>query len=88
MRKLIATVFNYWLDGLLADRAPSTGSSASTCPKTVTPTTRRNSTFSERARAHHGPHRLREHLRAHDDVHRHPFAAILNAGRKVVFSRT
>jgi hypothetical protein len=33
MRKLIATVFNYSLDGLLADEATEFGSSASTCPK-------------------------------------------------------
>ncbi len=51
MRKLIATVFNYSLDGLLADEGTEFGSSASTCPKTVSPTTRRNSTFS-RARTH------------------------------------
>ena len=54
----------------------------------MSPTSRRNSTFSERVHAHHGPHRLRGHRRVHDDVHDHPFADILNAARKVVFSRT
>ena len=34
MRKLIAWVFMYSLDGLLADEAPSTGGSASACPST------------------------------------------------------
>jgi dihydrofolate reductase len=89
MRKLIATVFNYSLDGLLADEGTEFGNSASTCPKTVTPTTRRNSTFS-RARTAHIMGRtayeaIAGSMTASTD---HPFADILNAGRKVVFSRT
>ena len=37
MRKLIATVFNYSLDGLLADEGTEFGSIASSCPKTREP---------------------------------------------------
>ena len=88
MRKLIATVFNYSLDGRSPTRAPSSGSFASTCPKTVSRPPGAARLSPERARAHHGPHRLRGHLRSHDNVHHHPFAPILNAAPKVVFSQT
>ena len=45
MRKLIATVFNFSLDGLLADEGTEFWELQS-LPETVSPTTRRNSTFS------------------------------------------
>ncbi len=46
MRKLIATVFNYSLDGLMADQGTEFWKFCFTCPRTISPTTRRNSTFS------------------------------------------
>ena len=46
MRKLIATVFNYSLDGLLADEGTEFWKFCFDLPETVSPTTRRNSTFS------------------------------------------
>ena len=46
MRKLIAKVFNYSLCAFSPTRAPNSGSSAWTRPKIVSPTIRRNSTFS------------------------------------------
>jgi hypothetical protein len=44
MRTLIATVFNYSLDGLLADEGTGFWKFCFGLPKTVSPTTRRNST--------------------------------------------
>jgi hypothetical protein len=52
VRKLTATVFNYSLDGLLADEGTSSGGSASACPETVSPTTRRKLEFLRSAYAH------------------------------------
>ena len=43
---------------------------------------------SRRVRAHHGPHHLRGHGRVLADLHDHPFSGMMNAARKVVFSRT
>ena len=54
----------------------------------MSPTTRRNSTFSRARTRTSWAAPATRHLQVHDNVHDHPFADILNAGRKVVFSRT
>jgi hypothetical protein len=46
MRKLIATVFNYSLDGLLADEGTEFWKFCFDLPENREPTPRRNSTFS------------------------------------------
>ncbi len=47
MRKLIATVFNYSLDGLLADEGTAYWDFCFSLPENRQPDIRRNSTFSE-----------------------------------------
>ena len=89
MRKLIATVFNYSVDGLLADQDTEFWKFCFDLPENRDPNDPEPTRLSpKRARAHHGPLRLREHLRADDDNTDHPFSPILNAAHKVVFSRT
>jgi len=51
MRKLIATVSNYSVDGLLADQATDFWEFCFDLPETLSPTTRRNSSCSG-ARTH------------------------------------
>ena len=90
MRKLIATVFNYSLNGLLADEGTefwkvcfalidlqSLGQDEQTLD------------FLQSAYAHIMGRTAYEGMAAHlPPESDHPFADILNAGRKVVFSRT
>ena len=60
MRKLIATVFNYSLDGLLADEGTEFWKFCFDLPENREPPTA-SSTSSERGRTRHGPHLLRGH---------------------------
>ena len=88
MRKLIATVFDYWLDGFLADEGTEFWKFCFDLPSIADDPAQLD--FFRSASARHGPHRLREHRRGHDDnSDRLPLSPpILNAARKVVFSRT
>ena len=63
MRKLIATVFNYSLDGLLADEGTEFWKFCFDLPENREPDDPAHRLSPERVRAHHGPHRLRGHLR-------------------------
>ncbi len=63
MRKLIATVFNYSLDGLLADEGTEFWEFCFDLPENREPDDPAQLDSPERVRAHHGPHRLRGHRR-------------------------
>ena len=89
MRKLIATVFNYSIDGLLADQGTDFWTFCFSLPENNEPDDRAQLEFLESAYAHIFGRTAYEGIaagmaRAPD----HPFAPILNAARKVVFSRT
>jgi hypothetical protein len=59
MRELIATVFNYSLDGLLADEGTEFWKFCFGLPENREPDDPAQLDFlRERVRAHHGPHRL------------------------------
>ena len=89
MRKLIATVFNYSLDGLLADEGTEFWKFCFGLPENREPDERRQLDFLESAYAHimgrTAYEAIAESMTTATD---HPFSPILNAGRKVVFSRT
>jgi len=90
MRKLIATVFNYSLDGLLADPDTEFWKFCFDLPENRDPDDPAQLDFLESAYAHVMGRTAYEGISrsmttAAPD---HPFASILNAGRKVVFSRT
>ena len=72
MRKLVATVFNYSLDGLLADEGTEFWKFCFALPENREPDDPAQLDFPERVRAHHGSHRLRGHRRVHGNVHRPP----------------
>jgi dihydrofolate reductase len=89
MRKLVATVFNYSLDGLLADEGTKFWEFCFGLPENRTPDDAGHVDFLKGAYAHvmgrtayEGMH---EGMTTNTD---HPFSPFLNAGRKVVFSRT
>jgi dihydrofolate reductase len=89
MRKLIATVFNYSLDGFLADEGTEFWKFCFDLPENSEPDDPAQLVFLESAYAHIMGRTAYEGIsagmtRATD----HPFAPILNAAHKVVFSRT
>ena len=89
MRKLIATVFNYSLDGLLADPDTEFWKFCFDLPENREPDDPAQLDFLRSAYAHVMGRTAYEGISAvHDNVHRPPVRQILNAGRKVVFSRT
>jgi len=90
MRKLIATVFNYSLDGLLADEGTDFWKFCFSLPENNEPNDRSQLSFLEGAYAHIMGRSAYEGIAAAmtKTSTDHPFAPILNAGRKVVFSHT
>ena len=88
MRKLIATVFNYSLDGLLADRDTEFWKFCFDLPENNQPDHPAQLDFLRSAYAHVMGRTAYEGIsRSMTTSTDHPFAGILNAGRKVVFSR-
>jgi dihydrofolate reductase len=89
MRKLIATVFNYSLDGLLADGGTEFWKFCFDLPENREPDDPAQLDFLQSAYAHimgrTAYEAIAESMTTATD---HPFSDILNAGRKVVFSRT
>ncbi len=90
MRKLIATVFNYSLDGLLADEDTDFWKFCFSLPENNEPDDPAQLDFLRGAYAHIMGRTAYEGTAQSmtTTVTDHPFADILNAGRKVVFSRT
>jgi dihydrofolate reductase len=89
MRKLIATVFNYSLDGLLADEGTEFWEFCFGLPENSEPDDRAQLDFLRSAHAHLMGRTAYEAIAAAmTTATDHPFSPILNAGRKVVFSRT
>ena len=89
MRKLIATVFNYSLDGLLADEGTEFWKFCFDLPENREPDDPTQLDFLQSAYAHimgrTAYEAIAESMTTATD---HPFAEILTAGRKVAFSRT
>ncbi|MFC4588649.1 dihydrofolate reductase family protein [Sphaerisporangium corydalis] len=89
MRKLIATVFNYSLDGLLADEDTDFWKFCFDLPENREPDDPAHLDFLRSAYAHVMGRTSYESIGASmTTATDHPFSGILNAGRKVVFSRT
>jgi len=89
MRKLIATVFNYSLDGLLADEGTEFWKFCFDLPENREPDDPAPLSFQQSAYAHIMGRTAYEAIAAAmTTATDHPLAPILNAGRKVVFSRT
>ena len=89
MRKLIATVFNYSLDGLLADESTEFWKFCFDQPENREPNSPAHLDFLRSAYAHIMGRSAYEGIAgAMTTATDHPFADILTAGRKVVFSRT
>ena len=89
MRKLIATVFNYSLDGLLADEDTEFWTFCFGLLENAEPNDPAQLDFLRGAYAHVMGRTAYEGISAAMTTSTdHPFAEILNAGRKVVFSRT
>ena len=89
MRKLIATVFNYSLDGLLADEGTEFWNFCFDLPENREPDDPAQLDFLRSAYAHIMGRTAYEGIAAAMTTSTdHPFAPILNAARKVVFSRT
>jgi len=90
MRKLIATVFNYSLDGLLADEGTEFWNFCFSHPEIRQPDDPEHLHFLQGAYAHVMGRSAYEAIAESMTVSAtdHPFASILNAARKVVFSRT
>ena len=87
MRKLIATVFNYSLDGLLADEGTEFWRFCFDLPENREPDDPAQLDFLQSAYAHIMGRTAYEGIAgAMTTSTDHPFADILNAGRKVVFS--
>lgn len=89
MRKLIATVFNYSLDGLLADEGTEFWKFCFDQPENSQPDDPNHLEFLRSAYAHvMGRETYLAIAQAMTASPDHPFADLLTAGRKVVFSRT
>ena len=89
MRTLIATVFNYSLDGLLADEGTDFWNFCFGLPENSKPDHGAQLRFLESAYAHVMGRTAYEAISSSmTTATDHPFAPILTAGRKVVFSRT
>ena len=89
MRKLIATVFNYSLDGLLADEGTDFWNFCFDLPENREPNDPAQLDFLQDAYAHIMGRTAYEGIAgAMTTSTDHPFAPILNAARKVVFSQT
>ena len=90
MRKLIATVFNYSLDGLLTDEGTEFWKFCFDLPENREPDDPAQLDFLQSAYAHIMGRTAYEAIAGAmtTTATDHPFADILNAGRKVVFSRT
>jgi dihydrofolate reductase len=89
VRKLIATVFNYSLDGLLADPGTDFWEFCFSLPENRQPDDPAHLEFLRSAHAHVMGRTAYEGIaEAMTTATDHPFAEILNAARKVVFSRT
>src|SRR5438128_4147107 len=90
MRKLIATVFNYSLDGLLADEGTEFWKFCFSLPENREPDDAAQLDFLRSAYAHIMGRTAYEAISRSMTTTStdHPFADILNAARKVVFSRT
>lgn len=88
MRTLIATVFNYSLDGLLADPGTDFWDFCFSLPENQRPDDPTLLEFIRNADVHVMGRTTYEGTAEAMTTTDHPFADILNAGRKVVFSRT
>ena len=89
MRKLVATVFNHSLDGLLADEGTEFWKFCFSLPENREPDDPAPLNFQQSAYAHIMGRTAYEAIAAAmTTATDHPLAPILNAGRKVVFSRT
>ena len=90
MRKLIATVFNYSLDGLLADEGTEFWNFCFDLPENREPNDPAHLDFVRDAYAHVMGRTAYEGIASAltTTAADHPFAEILTAGRKVAFSRT
>jgi len=90
MRKLIATVFNYSIDGLLADEGTDFWDFCFSVPENSEPDDPAQLEFFRGAYAHVMGRTAYEAISRSmtTTATDHPFADMLNAGRKVVFSRT
>jgi dihydrofolate reductase len=89
VRKLIATVFNYSLDGLLADPDTDFWTFCFDLPENNQPDDPAHLAFLLDAYAHVMGRTAYEGIAPAMTTNTdHPFSDILNAGRKVVFSRT
>ena len=90
MRKLIATVFNYSLDGLLADEGTEFWTFCFSLPENREPGDPAQLDFLQGAYAHIMGRTAYEAIAESmtTTATDHPLADILNVGRKVVFSRT
>jgi dihydrofolate reductase len=90
MRKLIATVFNYSLDGLLADEGTDFWNFCFSLPENQQPDDPAHLDFLQSAYAHIMGSTAYESIAEAmtTTAADHPFAPILSAARKVVFSRT
>jgi dihydrofolate reductase len=90
MRRLIATVFNYSLDGLLADPDTDFWEFCFSLPENTKPDDPAQLDFLRGAYAHvmgRSTYEATSRVMTSTATD-HPFAGILNAGRKVVFSRS
>jgi dihydrofolate reductase len=89
MRKLIATVFNYSVDGLLADPDTEFWKFCFDLPENREPDDAAQLDFLQSAYAHIFGRNAYESISGPMTTSTdHPFSPILNAARKVVFSRT
>lgn len=90
MRKLIATVFNYSLEGLLADDGTEFWKFCFDLPENREPNDPAQLDFLRGAYAHIMGRTAYEAITRSMTTMAtdHPFADILNAARKIVFSRT
>jgi len=89
MRKLIATVFNYSLDGLLSDPDTDFWTFCLSLPENNEPDDPTQLDFLRSAYAHIMGRTAYEGIfKSMTTAPDHPFSDILTAGRKVVFSRT
>ena len=89
MRQLIATVFNYSIDGLLADEGTDFWTFCFDLPENNEPNDPAHLDFLRSAHAHVFGRAAYEGISAAmTTATDHPFSPILNAARKVVFSRT